>query len=251
MEATNCTNSELSTYLLELAAGCLPTSCSGTSRSEQSKSTPIAAKSYMQGNKTEHYRGFPSLMMSPPLTEGDTGDSPTSLPAGSRSRARTSHAPEREQESAAPDLGFGGRWRELSVKYDRDMSSWRTHLCLFDEALPWSSVTLPRWGMMRDGVCWEASMCISLFCGSGYGYLPAPMAADGTTAGGLARQKNGRCWNLRDWYHQVMGGTVGTPARRRNARFWEWLMGWPDNWTASTPLATDRVRQWLHLHGRC
>lgn len=29
----------------------------------------------------------------------------------------------------------------------------------------------------------------------------------------------------------------------------EWLMGWPIGWTALEPLATDRFRKWLELHG--
>jgi DNA (cytosine-5)-methyltransferase 1 len=29
-----------------------------------------------------------------------------------------------------------------------------------------------------------------------------------------------------------------------------WLMGWPIGWTGLEPLAMDRFRQWLRLHGR-
>jgi len=31
----------------------------------------------------------------------------------------------------------------------------------------------------------------------------------------------------------------------------EWLMGWPIGWTDLKPLATDRFRKWLELHGSC
>ena len=31
----------------------------------------------------------------------------------------------------------------------------------------------------------------------------------------------------------------------------ERLMGWPDRWSRSEPLATVRFRQWLLLHGGC
>lgn len=53
------------------------------------------------------------------------------------------------------DRDFGGRWQELSVRYDLQTSTWKTHLCLWEEDLPWSSVTLPKWGMTRDGGLWE------------------------------------------------------------------------------------------------
>jgi len=49
----------------------------------------------------------------------------------------------------------GGTWRASSVRFDRATSSWKTHRLLFDEDLPESSVILPRWGMTRDGACWE------------------------------------------------------------------------------------------------
>jgi hypothetical protein len=74
------------------------------------------------------------------------------------SRARTLVALAKEPELAAQSPASGARWRESSVRYDRDTSSWKTHLCLSSEALPWSSVTLPKWGMTRDGVCWERIM---------------------------------------------------------------------------------------------
>ena len=50
----------------------------------------------------------------------------------------------------------GQKWRESSVRYDRASCSWRTHRCLWDEGLPESSVTLPKWGRMTaDGVVLE------------------------------------------------------------------------------------------------
>src|SRR5690606_25251200 len=55
----------------------------------------------------------------------------------------------------ASALDCGAKWHESSVKYDLASSSWRTHLCLWDEALPWSSVTLPNWGMTRNGCVYQ------------------------------------------------------------------------------------------------
>lgn len=69
--------------------------------------------------------------------------------------AQTSVVPGREQESTGSKVPCGSTWQELLVKFDRDSSSWRTHRSLFDEVLPESSVTLPKWGMMQNGVLWE------------------------------------------------------------------------------------------------
>ena len=47
--------------------------------------------------------------------------------------------------------GCGERWHESSVRFDPVSSSWKTAHCLWEEDLPWSSVTLPKWGSMRNG----------------------------------------------------------------------------------------------------
>ena len=70
-------------------------------------------------------------------------------------RARTSRKPAKVKASKESGLGFGGRWQELSVRFDLASSSLRTHRLLWDEALHWSSVTLPRWGLIVGGVFWE------------------------------------------------------------------------------------------------
>lgn len=67
------------------------------------------------------------------------------------SLARTSVQPVLARALLENDPACGVRWPELSVKFSLTTSSWRTHLCLWEEDLPWSSVTLPRWGMTRSG----------------------------------------------------------------------------------------------------
>lgn len=66
-------------------------------------------------------------------------------------RVRTSQLLGTVMASTASARASGGKWLESSVKYCLDSSLWRTHRCLWDEALPWSSVTLPAWGMTRSG----------------------------------------------------------------------------------------------------
>ena len=99
--------------------------------------------------------------------------------------ARTSAPPEREQESTESKAVCGDTWRESLAKFDPLTSSWKTHLCLWDEDLPESSVTLPKWGMMRDGVCWERATLELPTRGteSGFPQLATPRAADGENGG--------------------------------------------------------------------
>jgi hypothetical protein len=81
------------------------------------------------------------------------------------------------QELTELGQACGVRWHELSAKYDLDLCSWRTHQCLWDEELHWSSVTLPRWGMTVSGVLFQhptAERPISE-TGSGYWLTPTTM----------------------------------------------------------------------------
>jgi len=71
------------------------------------------------------------------------------------SRAKTLVPLEKAQESKESDHPCGNTWRESSVKFDLNTLSWKTHLCLWEEDLEPSSLTLPKWGMMRGGVLWE------------------------------------------------------------------------------------------------
>lgn len=65
---------------------------------------------------------------------------------------RTSVQPEVAQASTAHAADSGAKWHESSVRYDPVSCSWKTHRSLWEEALPWSSVILPRWGMTRNGL---------------------------------------------------------------------------------------------------
>ena len=94
------------------------------------------------------------------------------------SRVRTSAPPERESESPENDPACGGKWLESSVRYCRDWSSWKTHQCLWEEALDWSSVTWPKWGMTRNGVLWERTTLEHLTSGTESGLWQTPVADD-------------------------------------------------------------------------
>ena len=70
---------------------------------------------------------------------------------------RTSAPLEKEQESTERDPVCGSTWRELSMRCVREKgcSSRIVQCLLWAEDLEPSSVTLPKWGMMRNGECWE------------------------------------------------------------------------------------------------
>ena len=96
--------------------------------------------------------------------------------------ARTSAQQEKEPALTESAAECGDTWRELSVRFDRNTSSWKTHLCLWDEDLPESSVTLPKWGMMRDGVLWERAMLPPLTSVTESGSWPTPRSCSAMAA---------------------------------------------------------------------
>ena len=50
---------------------------------------------------------------------------------------------------------FGEKWQGSFAKYNRDTHSLRTHQCsLFEDSTEYC-VTLPKWGLMLNGECWE------------------------------------------------------------------------------------------------
>jgi len=107
-------------------------------------------------------------------------------------RARTFQPPEKAQESTENDPACGGRWRELSVKYDRNTSSWKTHRCLWAEDLPECSVTLPRWGLMRGGVLSELATLEHRTGAKESGLWPTPNAMPATSDLGFQCSGDGR-----------------------------------------------------------
>ena len=78
---------------------------------------------------------------------------------------------EEAQELKEADQECGNTWLELSARYDLDSHSWRTHQCLWDEALQWSSVTLPKWGMTVSGVLFQHPTAERPISGTGSGSL--------------------------------------------------------------------------------
>lgn len=168
-------------------------------------------------------------------------------------RARTFQPAGPAMESKDRGQAFGNRWRELSVRYDLPSSSWRTHHCLWDEALPWSSVTLPSWGMTRSGFVFQHPSSARLTCAIAPGWsgetFPTPSVAmcKGSSARALTRVDGRTRLRNRLDYWVERDGKNG----RLNPEFVEWVMGWPIGWTAIEPLAMAKFHEWRQQHSPC
>lgn len=92
------------------------------------------------------------------------------------SRARTSVQPEAALASRESAAACGSTWPASPVRYDPASSSWKTAHCLWDEDLPWSSVTLPAWGMTRSGSVYRHPTAERPISGTGAGLWRTPSA---------------------------------------------------------------------------
>ena len=66
----------------------------------------------------------------------------------------------------------GEKWRGSFVKYDPDLSLWKTHQCSLLGDLEEFSETWPQWGLMRDGECWEQRTLEQTIRGTEFGLSP-------------------------------------------------------------------------------
>jgi len=145
-----------------------PSAPSKLTTQPDSDSSP--AKTTARCNPSPSGTTFPPLTASPGLALWMS-----SLVA---SRAKTSASPERGQGLPASDQGFGVNLLGSFARFDPATSSWKTpQLLLLGGSEPFSE-TWPRWGLMRDGVCWAQSMPAHLTSESGFGLsakFPTPL----------------------------------------------------------------------------
>lgn len=219
-------------------------SCSDGARSALSSMNPTPRAFLPPDRMTAFSRPSRFGMTFGPLTEALGAELLTWFLEASR--ARTSAAQAKVLDLTESAAAYGARWRELSVRYDRDTSSWRTHRSLWDEDLSACSLTLPTWGLMRRGVLWELPTLAPRINATGFGLLPTPQRIDSCfystslhKASREGKQDLITCRLVREH-----GQRYPTPD------FAEWMMGWPERWTdiGGPPVETDRFRAWQQKH---
>ena len=208
---------------------------------------PTASEFCLPDSGTDSCLGSQSGAMCRPSTES-RGGAELMLSAGgfpAPTTARESTSTMGATTTMASQCASGDIWRELSVKFDRASSSWKTVRDLFAEDLSESSVTLPQWGSMVGGELYQRKTVArpinandsGAFSGRKY---PTPRSRDWK---GECRKRWGNRHSLPGALAEVLGGAPPPP------KFSEWLMGYPIGWTDCAPLETDNAAQWLHSHG--
>jgi len=197
------------------------------------------------------------------------------------SLVRTSAPQEKAQASPEPGAACGRIWHASLAKYDPDSSSWKTHQCLLLGDLEPFSGTWPRWGMMRNGECWELLTPAHRISESASGLWPTPNVPNGGRS-----IKHVTDWRGKSAYHNGKKVQVGlesvirmwatpqardfrtgqqsrweNPERTRNLNdqiggqlnpTWvEKMMGWPQEWTDVKPMIDFQMISWLMGFHEC
>jgi len=185
-----------------------------------SKSNHIAEKICSNDNETEFCPVSQSGMIYAPLTVGRGVEQLTLF--AEDSHAKTYRLPAGAKGWRVKGRGSGMKWRGWSARLDHNMSSWKIAQCSPGEDLTGCSWAWPRWGMMRNGVCWERTMLELPTSGKGSGFwlTPRVVEVDETPEnfrrrmnsrrkndrkngyGSLSMQVKARMWptpNKRDW----------------------------------------------------
>lgn len=102
-----------------------------------------------------------------------------SMSSQADSHAKIFPQPEKEQESTGRNPECGITWQGSFARFDRDSSSWKTPQCSLLEGLDKYLETWPRWGMMRNGVCWERMTAEPPINATESGFWPTPTRHDG------------------------------------------------------------------------
>ena len=153
------------------------------------------------------------------------------------SLAKICHQQEKEKDLMESDLDYGEKWHGSFAKYDPDTHSLRTPQCsLFEDSTEYCA-TLPRWGSMRIGECWEQTLLEQSTNETEYGLWPTPT----TPSGG------GNCGGSGAYKNAIKNGTH--IPHSINPNLYEWLMGWPIGWTDLKPLVMGKSHFVLQPHG--
>jgi len=163
--------------------------------------------------------------------------------------AKTSVRLEKEQVLLENVLDYGKSICELFKRLDLQWSLPKTRHFLEVADLSPSYKTLPKMGIMQDGLCLEVVILKHLTPAKECGFsLPTPTATDGK--GGCLRKgkyAHHQTDSLRNWLHLHSGvdyrSSVPLPW------FAEVAMSWPTSWTDLKPLGTGKIQEWLHSHG--
>ena len=190
------------------------------------------------------------------------------------SRVRTYPLPGLVPELTVSGQDCGEKWRESSVRFDPVSCSWKTAHCLWEEDLPWCSVTLPKWGSMRNGHVFQHPTLVRPINVIASGLWPTPTVHGNYNKPGASKNSGtGLATAVKTWptptasaykgwsknhnrantddridYTVEREAYLAGQSGQLNPTWEEWLMAWPIGWTELNPLAMDKFHEWQRQH---
>jgi hypothetical protein len=162
------------------------------------------------------------------------------------SRARISRYQVGAKESPGPEADSGRKWPASLARFDQVSCLWRTLQPSEEGDCPLFSGTWPAWGMMRDGEIYQLPGLARPTKEIDSGLWPTPVAScrSGFKCGAHHEQRR----KVRLNHYCFLRGRSDLA---HSPTFREWMMGWPENWTALNASETAKFQQWLDSHGKC
>jgi hypothetical protein len=148
----------------------LGASCLDGERSALSSGNHTQLAYLPQDKMTDFSRLSRFGMMFKPLTESLGEELLMLYRAGFH--AKTLVQQEKAQELTENGQECGGRWQGLLARYDPNTHSLRTVQCSLLEDLNESLQTWPKWGLMRNGECFQQPMLEQTISENEFGYVP-------------------------------------------------------------------------------
>jgi len=162
------------------------------------------------------------------------------------------HAPtfpqqEKEQELMEKPLECGEKWRGSFAKFDQNLCLWKTHQYSLVGDLTEFSETWPKWGLMRNGECWEQIALDCPIVENEFGcWLPTPVSS---LTNGAAKKRFFGSREYRASFTQEWIRTSMDCAQYLNPVYVELAMDFPDKWTDLRPLEMHKFQEWQQTLG--
>lgn len=129
--------------------------------------------------------------------------------------AKTSRSSGKVTVSKENAPGYGLKWRELQVAFDRDSYSWKTRQLLLDGGSEGYLETFPSWGTMRSGELLERMTPVFPIVASESGFWATPSARDWKDTPGMSKERGGGRHRIdqlpRQVYASLDGSRLFTP----------------------------------------
>lgn len=153
--------------------------------------------------------------------------------------------------------GYGLSFADCFAFYDPATHLLKTRqVSLLSECMTFSE-TLPRSGLMRNGMLFQRPPLVPLTSGNGFGYLPTLQASSDSMNERLNAGNASTCYRKANGESRPSGAKIGSSLRwsqefvnewlrtggNLNPEWLEVLMGYPIGWTEITPAATLSSRK--------